>query len=128
MDKKVPNIALIGTAFVIVAIIFLMFYFFMGDDGVEAGQAYTIGSMHIDSDNDGVSDSKDNCPIIPNNDQKDEDLDGIGDFCDNCPAVANTPQIDIDNDLYGDLCDNCPKVHNPDQLDSDGNEIGDMCQ
>jgi hypothetical protein len=34
------------------------------------------------SDNDGVPDSEDNCPTIPNQDQADADSDGEGDACD----------------------------------------------
>src|SRR5436853_3834343 len=38
-----------------------------------------------DSDGDGVPDSQDNCPSIPNPGQEDRDGDGIGDACDFCP-------------------------------------------
>ncbi len=34
-----------------------------------------------DSDNDGVADSVDNCPLIPNQDQRDSAQDGVGDVC-----------------------------------------------
>src|SRR5881396_2689584 len=47
-----------------------------------------------DSDGDGVPDSQDNCPLIPNPDQQDTDGDGIGDACDNCPTTANHNQQD----------------------------------
>jgi cytosine/adenosine deaminase-related metal-dependent hydrolase len=42
-----------------------------------------------DADGDGVVDSKDNCPFVPNADQKDTDGDGKGDACDACPTVSN---------------------------------------
>lgn len=40
-----------------------------------------------DTDNDGVSDSLDNCPTTPNPTQSDLDNDGIGDACDPCTLV-----------------------------------------
>lgn len=42
----------------------------------------------LDRDNDGVQDSRDNCPKISNSDQLDTDEDGRGDVCD----------LDIDGD------------------------------
>ncbi len=35
-----------------------------------------------DDDNDGVTDTADNCPLTANSDQADFDLDGVGDVCD----------------------------------------------
>jgi len=58
----------------------------------------------------------------------DTDKDGIPDSRDNCPKVANPDQKDTDGDGIGDACDNCPKVSNPDQKDSNGNGIGDACE
>jgi len=39
-----------------------------------------------DSDNDGIPDSRDNCPTTPNSNQADSDGDGVGDVCDACPT------------------------------------------
>lgn len=67
-----------------------------------AGSAGKCGKP-IDSDSDGIIDSKDNCPFTPNPAQGDADGDGAGDACDNCLLV------------------------NPDQRDEDGNGVGDIC-
>jgi len=80
-----------------------------------------------DGDNDGLTDSCDNCPATPNAFQEDVDGDGIGDLCDNCPGISNTLQQDQDGDGVGDLCDNCPSIVNPLQEDVDGDGIGDAC-
>ncbi len=40
-----------------------------------------------DADSDGVPDGQDNCPTVPNPDQRDSDADGVGDACDQCPAT-----------------------------------------
>ena len=94
----------------------------------------------VDTDNDGVDDSCDNCPTISNPQQADADNDFVGDACDNCPNAYNPDQIDTDNDGDGDACDqdwdndgrtndqdNCPLQHNPNQEDSDGDGVGDAC-
>ena len=59
----------------------------------------------VDSDHDGVADVCDNCPAVPNPDQRDGDGDGIGDACDNCPDEPNVAQSDSDGDGIGDACD-----------------------
>jgi len=81
-----------------------------------------------DTDGDGISDSLDNCPSVPNAPdlmldkanpvQLDTDGDGSGDVCDsdddgdsvpdtddNCALTANTEQRDVDDDGRGDGCD-----------------------
>jgi len=87
-----------------------------------------------DMDGDGLYDYKDNCPLIPNPDQKDTDGDGKGDVCDNCPLRHNPDQADMNKNGIGDLCDpdidgdgktndidNCWFKYNPGQKDSNGN-------
>jgi hypothetical protein len=77
-----------------------------------------------DADNDGITDSADNCPSTSNPGQEDADDDGVGDACDSCP-------LDEFNDADGDdVCgnvDNCPTTANTDQADADGDDIGDAC-
>ena len=58
----------------------------------------------------------------------DSDGDGIPDSRDNCPKVSNADQKDTDGDGIGDACDNCPLAKNPDQKDGNGNGIGDVCE
>jgi len=70
-----------------------------------------------DSDNDGVPDEFDNCPLLSNPSQVDTDGDGQGDAC----------EVDYDNDGVDDVTDNCVLVPNPDQTDSDGDGLGDVC-
>lgn len=41
----------------------------------------------------GLRDSDDNCPRVPNVDQRDRDSDGVGDACDSCPDVPNPTQV-----------------------------------
>jgi hypothetical protein len=65
----------------------------------------TIDGPPGDRDNDGVPDSSDNCPDVPNPDQHDEDGDGVGNACDNCPATPNATQANADGDGVGDACD-----------------------
>jgi len=82
---------------------------------------------NTDSDNDGVGDFCDNCPLTDNAGQEDMDEDGTGDVCDNCPENANANQVDVDDDGKGDICDNCPVDANADQNDVDLDELGDAC-
>jgi hypothetical protein len=93
-----------------------------------------------DSDGDGIADGYDNCPFVPNRDQRDTDGDGVGDACDNCPTVANRDQHDINANGIGDACDpdmdgdgipnaqdNCPTIPNPGQEKAPGHTKGMAC-
>lgn len=73
----------------------------------------TATPVPLDTDQDGVPDFSDNCPTIPNSDQRDDDSDGIGDACDNCPTVFNPLQMDADDDGVGDLCESGFVSHVP---------------
>ncbi|MCA9543086.1 MAG: hypothetical protein KC613_01815, partial [Myxococcales bacterium] len=64
-----------------------------------------VGLPCSDEDLDEVCLPEDNCPTVPNPDQRDEDGDGIGDACDNCPKIGNVDQFDTDSDGQGDACD-----------------------
>ena len=61
-------------------------------------------NIFVDSDNDGIPDTADNCISTPNPDQADWDDDKIGDTCD----------LDDDNDSIEDVYDNCPLEENAD--------------
>lgn len=106
-----------------------------------------------DMDADGLENSEDNCPKVPNGpllgtcktgdvsklctrnedcgmdgscsmNQEDSDQDGFGDACDFCEGNSN---YDTDEDGICDGEDNCFSVPNPDQQDTDGDGVGDAC-
>jgi hypothetical protein len=95
-----------------------------------AGNVDQSPSIHVweiftdDTDGDGIPDSNDNCPFIPNPDQADSDGDGRGDPCDVCPLDAAN---DADGDVICGNVDNCPFIPNITQADLDGDGIGDAC-
>lgn len=98
-------------------------------DELEALTLYSVkvNKCPFDADNDGISDSVDNCRYVRNPNQEDSDNDQIGDVCDNCPLISNSNQRDLDGDGIGDACDNCPLISNSNQRDLDGDGIGDAC-
>jgi len=75
-----------------------------------------------DNDGDGVANQFDNCPVIPNPDQRDTDGDGEGDACD-----ATIQGNDFDSDGIADNLDNCSTIPNMDQANQDGDQFGDVC-
>ena len=107
-----------------------------------------VSAVVIDTDNDGLSDSVDQCPSVFSTRSDgclDSDGDNISDNIDNCPDVSNSNQLDTDSDGQGDACDstpngpdadsdgildtsdNCPNVSNANQLDTDNDGQGDVC-
>jgi hypothetical protein len=74
----------------------------------------------VDSDNDGVINIDDNCPMDYNPSQEDHDGDAVGDSCDNCMFVFNASQTDTDQDSVGDSCDyTCGDADASDDVDID---------
>jgi len=70
----------------------------------DCGQPYNqCGLSHItfcytpvpptDTDGDGVPDTEDNCPDVPNEDQLDTDGDGIGDACEEAVPAPEFPSL-----------------------------------
>jgi hypothetical protein len=64
-----------------------------------------VGVYRLDSDDDGVHDGMDNCPLVANAGQEDIDGDGIGDTCD----PVDDRDVDADNDGVSDDLDACPQ-------------------
>ncbi len=61
------------------------------------GTSGRIVAASPDSDDDGVPDHLDNCPDVPNPDQRDTDGDRAGDACDlDCPLCAEPPPSVLD--------------------------------
>ena len=115
-------------------------------DGTTTAPPLDASTMFTDVDGDGASDWSDNCPKLPNPDQRDVDGDQVGDACDNCKTIANADQGDADKDGYGDVCeqalfaggdedgdgianavDLCMLVADPTNADVDGDHVGDAC-
>jgi outer membrane protein OmpA-like peptidoglycan-associated protein len=124
-------------------------------DGIESGAnddylthmvglTFNLGNSP-DTDKDGVSDKKDNCPDTPGGVAVDKmgcpldrDADGVADYLDNCPDTAGSKTLngcpDKDNDGVEDSKDRCPDQAGPSTLkgcpdaDQDGvADIDDQC-
>jgi len=83
--------------------------YYMSDER-SCGEYYLRAEYEVivDSDNDGVPDSSDNCPTVPNPYQENDDGDAKGNVCDNCRYAYNDSQQDSDGDTIGDACDPTP--------------------
>jgi len=91
-------------------------------------------AVEKDSDNDGIQDSRDNCPNTPAGVEVntsgcgfDSDNDGVKDYQDKCPTtpagrVVNSDgcELDSDNDGVVDGLDKCPNTKSGLQVDKNG--------
>jgi len=77
-----------------------------GRDGALDGPSDAPVSPDIDGD--GRLNAADNCPTVPNFDQRDHDADLRGDACDVCPHLPSAIHADNDADGIGDDCDPRP--------------------
>jgi len=90
-----------------------------------------------DRDEDGILDSVDNCPLIPNAASLGTCISGYtGVVCTSnvqcgTGGVCNANQEDADSDGVGTICDNCSSISNPLQEDTfppGGNSCGNACE
>ena len=66
--------------------------------------ASPVDDSSEDSDRDSVADAQDNCPDVPNADQKESDGDGVGDACDQCPATPANSAVSRTGCSVEQLC------------------------
>jgi len=74
-------------------------------DGINTGTDQSDSSFSIlsDIDGDGVADTIDNCPSVPNSGQEDLDADGIGDVCDTLNVITTDTIVLSDFTSLGNL-------------------------
>lgn len=68
------------------------------------GTADQVATTEVDTDGDGVPDSRDNCSSVKNPDQRDTDTDGYGDVCDadiNNDGIVNSIDLSIVRGAFG---------------------------
>ncbi|MBL8306790.1 MAG: thrombospondin type 3 repeat-containing protein [Rubrivivax sp.] len=68
------------------------------------GNTVQLSNIEIDSDGDGVPDSRDNCINTPNANQRDSDGDGYGDACDadaNNDGIVNSLDLALVREAFG---------------------------
>jgi len=99
------------------------------NDGLTDERERQIGTNPVDpdTDDDGVLDGQDNCPLVANPNQADKDKDGTGDACDSVDNSAPSAPADTDRDGVPDSRDNCRNVANASQTDTDRDGTGDAC-
>lgn len=73
------------------------------DDGIDQNcDGVDATNVIVDSDNDGVADSEDNCPEVANSDQADANGNGIGDACEST-ACLGTDVLNLSDCTSGSL-------------------------
>jgi hypothetical protein len=104
--------------------------------------SYEINNSALDSDEDGIIDSEDNCVYLPNIFQLDENNDNVGDDCQievlqysdlSSPPISEM-KLDSDGDGKSDDMDLCPFLDPGNtnstigHTDNNNNLIGDQCE
>ena len=112
---------------------------FTGAFDISNNSGSGLVACELDSDADGLSDTEDNCPQIPNgpslgtcsgsSTNPGTECTSNNDCNGSCGAsgYCDMTQDNSDADSNGNVCDNCPLKCNTQQLDADGDGIGDVC-